>query len=473
MANLPIRTINGKEIEAVYATSSFSATSASYAFSATSASFVTTAQTASFVTASNVYGPFGSNSVISSSRAVTSSFATTASFVTTAQTASFVTASNVYGPYGSNSVLSSSYAITASYAADSANFANTDLTFTGQRTHNTNTNGLAIVTQPGGAEGSSFNLNDNFLEIRSNSGSSGTNKSLLSLSKDSYALFRNEYQGISLLGVSTNPGYTTGSNLTSTASMYIWSPRIRISGSAFVTGSITGTDGVINQLTASHAITASFVTTAQTASFVTASNVYGPYGSNSVISSSHAVNAANAFINGGNSFGSTSSIGLNDNQTLNIETSGTPRIGISGAGVTTIGGGSGTFGAMQIKPADFLRTENATTTIISTLTTVTQSVYHVKCYLIAKSGSTGTTIGGGSWEATGLFRTDNTNTVTTISSFVQAIGDDISGAPTASWGTTTGQIRLSVAGTLNNGINWYNQMMYWQHDISTVPGPGG
>jgi hypothetical protein len=62
MATLPIRTINGKEIEAVYATSSFSATSASYA------------QTASFVTASNVYGPFGSDSVISSSHALTASF---------------------------------------------------------------------------------------------------------------------------------------------------------------------------------------------------------------------------------------------------------------------------------------------------------------------------------------------------------------------------------------------------------------
>jgi hypothetical protein len=81
--------------------------------------------TASFVTASNVFGPFGSNSVLSSSFAVTSSFtisssfATTSSFSTTssftissslAQTASFITASNVFGPFGSNSVLSASFA---------------------------------------------------------------------------------------------------------------------------------------------------------------------------------------------------------------------------------------------------------------------------------------------------------------------------------------------------------------------------
>ena len=37
------------------------------------------------------------------------------SFIGTADTASFVTASNVYGPYGSNSIISASYAVTASY----------------------------------------------------------------------------------------------------------------------------------------------------------------------------------------------------------------------------------------------------------------------------------------------------------------------------------------------------------------------
>jgi hypothetical protein len=36
--------------------------------------------------------------------------------VLNAQTASFVTASNVYGPFGSNSIISSSYALTASFA---------------------------------------------------------------------------------------------------------------------------------------------------------------------------------------------------------------------------------------------------------------------------------------------------------------------------------------------------------------------
>ena len=48
--------------------------------------------------------------------ATSASFATTASYALNAVTASFVTASNVYGPFGSNSIVSASYALTASYA---------------------------------------------------------------------------------------------------------------------------------------------------------------------------------------------------------------------------------------------------------------------------------------------------------------------------------------------------------------------
>lgn len=76
---------------------------ASWANNATTASFVTTAQTASYVL-----------------QAVSSSFASTASFVTTAQTASFVTGSNVFGPFGSNSILSASYAVSSSRAVTSS-----------------------------------------------------------------------------------------------------------------------------------------------------------------------------------------------------------------------------------------------------------------------------------------------------------------------------------------------------------------
>jgi hypothetical protein len=52
----------------------------------------------------------------------------TASF---ASTSSFITASNVYGPFGSNSVISSSYALTASYALSSAGGGGSGFPFAG------------------------------------------------------------------------------------------------------------------------------------------------------------------------------------------------------------------------------------------------------------------------------------------------------------------------------------------------------
>jgi hypothetical protein len=63
-----------------------------------------------------------------------------------------------------------------------------------------------------------------------------------------------------------------------------------ISGSLIVTGSIRSTLGFTGSLFG----TASWATNALTSSFVTASNVYGPYGSNSIISASFAVQAQNA-----------------------------------------------------------------------------------------------------------------------------------------------------------------------------------
>ena len=59
----------------------------------------------------------------SASYAQTSSFAHTASYILgTSSTASFVTGSNVYGPYGSNSILSASFA-TSSFSAISSSHA--------------------------------------------------------------------------------------------------------------------------------------------------------------------------------------------------------------------------------------------------------------------------------------------------------------------------------------------------------------
>ena len=147
------------------------------------------------------------------------------------------------------------------------------------------------------------------------------------------------------------------------------------SGSHF--GPLTGTASYASQaLSASYSITSS---NALTASFVTSSNVFGPNGSNSILSASFAISSSravtssfavtssnaltasfvlsssfavsssnaltssflgsttNAFIQNGNSFGTTALLGTNDNQPLALETNGTTRMFISSSGDVGIG----------------------------------------------------------------------------------------------------------------------------------------
>lgn len=117
------------------AISSSYAVTASYAISASheirKETTSSVADTASFVTGSGVYGPYGSNSIISSSHALT---------------ASFITASNIYGPHFTSSVVSSSYAITASHILGLIDTVRAD--FTSQTTfaalHNLNTEDIVV-----------------------------------------------------------------------------------------------------------------------------------------------------------------------------------------------------------------------------------------------------------------------------------------------------------------------------------------
>jgi len=100
--------------------SSFTASqaiSASYAVSAsyeinieTSSSY---ADTASFVTGSNVYGPFGSNSIISSSYAVSASYAPIQVSASYATTASYALNANVF-PYTGSALITGSLGVTGS-----------------------------------------------------------------------------------------------------------------------------------------------------------------------------------------------------------------------------------------------------------------------------------------------------------------------------------------------------------------------
>ena len=163
------------------------------------------------------------------SGSITGSLLGTASWSSNSLTASFITASNVYGPHGSSSVLSSSFALSASWAPFTATNTGSLLT-TASAT-------LNVITFTKG-DGSQFNLNIN-------------------------------------TGSTDFSGYTTIATFNSFTASY---------NTGSFTGSFTGR--LIG--------TASWSSNSLTASFVTASNVYGPHGANSITSASYALSASYA-----------------------------------------------------------------------------------------------------------------------------------------------------------------------------------
>jgi hypothetical protein len=82
---------------------------------------------------------------------------------------------------------------------------------------------------------------------------------------------------------STTSSYSVTSSYSNTSTSASYS----VSSSHSLTSSYSG-----DAISSSYALTSSYVENAQTASFITASNVYGPNGSNSVISSSYALTSS-------------------------------------------------------------------------------------------------------------------------------------------------------------------------------------
>jgi len=175
-----------------------------------------TAATASYITSSNVFGPFGSNSIL------TASFATTASFVQNAQTASFV-----------QNAVSASFASTASFVqnAVSASFAST-ASSVNTLNQAVTVNGTLTVTPSGGQE---------FLVTST---------------------------GVRIGDVSTDVHTVTGS-LNVSGSVVITGSLQATSITASIFGTSSFATSASFATTASFASTASFVQNAVSASFVT------------------------------------------------------------------------------------------------------------------------------------------------------------------------------------------------------------
>jgi len=190
-----------------------------------------TAATASYVTASNVYGPYGSNSILSASFAVTAAFANnvpaTASYALQALSASYAISSSV-----------SAFATTASYATQALTASNA----------NTASQTVASLTQGTGVTSFTFNGASSATVAVSGASALSTNN----ITKWTGAAF-------------ANAGLTDNGNTISTSGSYSFQ-----SSNAVLTGSFSGS--FVGNLTG----TASYATQALTASNAnTASNI-GP-----------------------------------------------------------------------------------------------------------------------------------------------------------------------------------------------------
>jgi len=234
---------------------------------------------------------------VSSSRAISSSFALTSSF--------------------SSQALSSSFALTASYLENYI----PPFPFTGSAiiTGSLGVTGSLNVTQ--GITGSlfgtaSFATSASFANNSISSSFAATASFLNTLNQDLIFNGNLTLNGTASIGtlVVNQTALSTGSNQLGDAvndTQTLFGSVIIPTGSLTVTGSIISTTGITGSLfgTASFASTASFIT---------------PIGTN-------------AFVQGGNSFGTTALLGTNDNNNLAFETSGSIRMFVSSSGNVGIG----------------------------------------------------------------------------------------------------------------------------------------
>ena len=243
-----------------------------------------TVATASYVTSSGVYGPNGSNSILSSSFAATAALApnyvlnsSTGSFITNAQTSSFVLNSQT----SSMSVASASQAATASSADN----------FTVRGTLTAQTIVVQTITSStdyvtGSSRfGSIITNTHQFTGSVSVTGSITVTPGVINSLTASNAVTASYWSGSILNATSASfastASYWSGSILNATSASFAstasyWSGSILNATSAsFASTASYWSGSILNATSASFASTASYVVTALTASYVTASNIVG------------------------------------------------------------------------------------------------------------------------------------------------------------------------------------------------------
>ena len=313
-------------------------------------SWAVNAQTASFVTASNVYGPFGSNSVVTASYALTSSFslATSANtLIVINKSGNTISKGTVVHLTGSNNSSDTPYVITASYESDSLS-ANT-LGIASQTITNNNTGFITTEGVLTGVDVTGF-ISGQVLYLGAAGSITGSaplaplhSVRLGQVVRDSpsnngaiYVRIDNGYELEELhnvLDTSTTSSY--GDLLVRSGS--VWTNSRQLTGSYGLTGSLQATS-FTGSFSGSHfgplTGTASYASQALSASFASTSSFLN--------------STTNAFIQNGNSFGTTALLGTNDNQPLAFETNGSTRMFISSSGNVGIGTTTPNSGSLHI-----------------------------------------------------------------------------------------------------------------------------
>ena len=309
----------------------------SWAVSASWAPAAEQSATASYVTASNVYGPFGSNSIRTASLALTASSADT--FIIRSDVFEFTGSVRVLGSITGSLLGTSSFAITASHALNVPVTSSFALVASSSLVTDTTTGaGPFYLTFVDGTTGNrplrvdsntlTFNATTNILTATAS-------LALTASSADNFFVRQNITASNALITGTLTAQTIVAQVITSSTDFVTGSTRFgslltnthQFTGSVFVTNSFTvnGASTFNGRVTATNLTgslfgTASWATNAQTASFI------NPTGTN-------------AFVQGGNSFGTTATLGTNDAQSLVLETNGTTRITLDTSGNTNIATG--------------------------------------------------------------------------------------------------------------------------------------
>lgn len=393
---------------------------------------------------------------------------------------------------GITGVVSSSYATTSSYASSAGQVSNalsqgtgiTSFTYNGSSTATVAVSGASTlstnaVTKWTGTAFANSSLTDNGTTISGTTSLqlTGANTALTGSFSGSF-----KGDGSALTGVAASFPTTQVTNLATADSFYVQNSTGSVNSYityANLLTDIAGTnltaDGdsinLATTITGLTSVTATnFIGTASTASFVTGSNVYGPYGASSVLSASYAVSASytstagqlNNALTLGNGLTGTS---YNGSAAVTAAVGAGALIGV-GTGITYVNTSSLSANQLPKYSANALAGSNVsddgtTITLAGTTTNVTSTNFQVGTNKFTVASATGNTVVAGTLSVTGNTTISGDLTVAGTASFQNTqnllVGDKFILLASGSTSITDGGLIVSTGGGTGgfSGSAWF------------------